>query len=213
MGYISCLNLLERPDVFIPTAALLALVLLVWVELHVLGGGERNARVHVNCGRGGRNFNVHVHDGREGRNINWFCGVAWAYLGILSALTAVALFINNPTSACAKGFLILSFFMTGINIFILFLRNIAPLLWRGFSREPFRESLLGEFGRSRLCGLLWLATLFGLVLISFSPSLLGVRFCWFLQFIMGLKLVKAAGTKCYHCIFIAAFWLNAFGQN
>jgi hypothetical protein len=136
----ACLNLLNRPEVFIPTAALLALVLLVWVQLHIHGKGPRS--------------------------VNWICGVAWAYLAILSALTAVALFIHNPTSTCAKGFLILAFFMTGINIITLFVLNVADLLW-GLSRMP-NKSLFGESAKSKCWGLAWLATFFGLLLVSLS---------------------------------------------
>jgi hypothetical protein len=143
VGYINCFNLLGQPEVFIPTAALLALVLLVWVQLH-----------------------VHGKEKEEERDVNWFCGVAWAYLAILSALTAVALFICE-ISTCARGFLILAFFMTGINIIIVFVLNIANIARLRFedfpSKKPPAKSLLGECGKNKLCGLFWLATLAGLI--------------------------------------------------
>jgi hypothetical protein len=174
-----CLNSLNDPVVFIPTAALLALVLMVLTQLHA--GGRAN-------------------------NVNLVCGRAWIYLALLSALIAVAFFVHDNTSACAKGFLILSFFMTGIEIFILFLLNIARFRSRfehSSGEEPPVESLLGECGWSRFCGLIWLAMLAGLLLISLS--LVGIWFCRFLQdtvvcwsvpcswqFIIGLVLVSSA---------------------
>ena len=187
----TCLNLLGEANVFIPTAALLALVLLVWVQLHVHGGGERD--------------------------VNWFCGVAWAYLAILFALIAVAIFVHGNTSACAKGFLVLAFFMTVTNIVIVFVLKFARFRSRfeHFSskkphmksckescEKPPVESLLGECGWSRLCGLIWLATLAGLLLISFSLVGVWCRCCLcigiglvFLVFIKVLIIVICTNCK------------------
>ncbi len=163
---IPCLNSLEKDIVFIPIAALLALVLLVWVQLHVRGG-------------------------REERNVNWYCGVAWAYLAILFALFAVALFVLDNASACAKGFLILAFFMTGMNIFVLFVLNIFQL--RIFSggecpENPPVTSFVGGCSCRKSFSLIWLATLAGLILISFS--LVGV--CCRCCLCVGIALVAAA---------------------
>ena len=156
-----CLNSLEKDVVFIPIAALLALVLLVWVQLHV--------------------------HGKVPGSVNWVCGVSWAYLAILFALIAVALFICNPTSTCAKGFLILAFFMTGMNVAFLFGQNIVRL-FGDLSEESFGQSLFGECGRSKWWILFWAFLLIGLGFVSFYVvGLLGCCFLW-----AGMALVSSA---------------------
>jgi len=137
----TCLNLLGETFVFIPTVALLALVLLNWLQFHLRGR-------------------------EEGRNVNWVCGVSWAFLALLFALTAVALFICEM-STCAKGFLILAFFMTGINIAFIFGQNIVRL-FGDLSEESFGQSLFGECGKSKWWILFWVFLLIGLGFISFS---------------------------------------------
>jgi hypothetical protein len=194
MGYINCLNLLDKAEVFIPTAALLALVLLVWTQLQVWGQereGERQEREGERQEREGE---------RRERNFNPICGRAWAYLAILFALTAVALFICN-ISAYDKGFLVLAFLMTVVIILITFGLIIADFVWDLYRGGTV--GLLGRFGQSRFCGLIWLSFFIGLLLFSFA--LVGVWFCRFLQdtvvcwsvpcswqFIIGLVLVSLA---------------------
>jgi hypothetical protein len=92
---MSCLNSLNNPVVFIPTAALIVLVLLVWVS-----------------------FRPGAKDSEP--NINFTLSNIWTYVAILFALVATAIFIFTNTCSWAKFFLILSFLMTLLNIFIWF---------------------------------------------------------------------------------------------
>jgi hypothetical protein len=157
----ACLNLLGQPVVFIPIAALLALILLVWAQLHMRGGGKRS--------------------------VNWTCGVTWAFLALLSALIAVAIFVPSNTSDCAKGFLMLAFFMAVVNVVIIVVLEIADLFWDLSSRP--NHSLLAESAGNQCWAFVWLALLFGLGFISFSVANELTCLLWNLLFWIGVVLV------------------------
>jgi hypothetical protein len=167
-----CLNLLEKPEVFLPAAALLALVLLVWAQLSV-----PRERKDLD------------------RDFNLVCGFVWTYLAILFALVAVAIFINDKTNDYAKGFLILSFFMAVTNLLIGIVTTFIKLLLnikRGRNMSGSLTKLRGQCVKIFWLVIFWCFLLIGLGFISFSPSLLRVRFCWSWQFILGLSLVGVA---------------------
>ena len=138
----ACLDGLENPTVFVSTAALIVIVLLVWAQLQA--GGRTNDR------------------NKRDRNVNYVCGFAWTYLAILFALIAVAIFVYDKTCPWGKGFLILSFLMTCINIFISLAQSIARIF------KPSGECLGEKSSREKIWSVGWLAGLVGLALISFS---------------------------------------------
>jgi len=167
---VGCLNLLNRPEVFIPTAALIVLVLLVWAQLYASGRASN-----------------------QPKNFNWIAGLVWTYLAMLFALVAVALFvIGGGAASCARGFLVLSFLVTIFNILIAIGLNIIKIVFKKPLDEPLTRAPInsGLWGEGWL--LYWGFLLIGLGFISFSPSLLGVRFCWSWLFIIGLVLIGAA---------------------
>jgi len=145
---MGCLNLLGEPEVFIPAATLLALVLLVWAQLYASGGSET-------------------------KNVHWVMGLFWTYLAMFFALAAVAaLFFRDNW---AKGFLILSFFMTVVNILVALLKSGSLIF------IPSGKSLVGRSAENKYWVLAWLALLFGLGFISFSVAdkFGGLSSCWF----------------------------------
>ena len=143
----NCLNILNEPTVFVSTAALIVIVLLVWAQLQA----------------GGRTSD---QDKRAG-NINWVCGFAWTYLAILFALIAVAIFVYDKTCQLSKGFLMLAFLMTCINISISLALSIADIF------KPSGECLEGKSSRKKIWSVGWLAGLVGLGFISFP-----LAYCW-----------------------------------
>ncbi len=171
----TCLNVLNDPEHFLLAATLIALVLLVRTQLYASGRGRR-----------------------QDENINGVMGLVWIYSALFFALVAVALLFFKVN--CAKGFLILSFLMTLGDILISLLL-IAVKTFKGLSLgESLTGVCINEPFRKKLPWILfWVFLLAGLVFISFSPSLLGVRFCWSLlwswQFIIGVVLVLAAVAK------------------
>jgi hypothetical protein len=95
----NCLNFLAEPSVFITTATLLVIVLLVWAQLYARGEARK-----------------------QERNVNWIIGLAWTYGAMLFALTAVAALPFNVN--LAKGFLVLSFLMTVFSILSAVFRTL-----------------------------------------------------------------------------------------
>jgi hypothetical protein len=146
-----CLNVLESPEVFLLAATLLALVLLVWAQLYASGQASK-----------------------QPKNVHWVMGLFWTYLAMFFALAAVAALSLNA-NVCAKGFLVLSFLMTAVNILLALLLSFT-LIWR-----PPEESLVGKSAQNKCWVFAWLALLFGLALISFSVvgKLGGLSSCWF----------------------------------
>lgn len=147
---VSCVNLnvLDNQQGFLLVATLIVIVLLVRAQLYARGEARK-----------------------QDKDVNGVMGFVWIYLAILFALAAVAALFFNVT-ACAKGFLILSFLMTVVSI-------LAALLKRGsLIFIPRWKSLVGESTERKWWVLVWLALLIGLGFISFH--LAGCLGCCFL---------------------------------
>ncbi len=147
-----CLNILDRPEVFIPVAALIVIVLLVWAQLSARGKTEDLYK-----------------------DVNLVLGFVWTYFAIFIALIAVAVFILTNGSLDGinpwpKFLLVLSFLMTMANVIVSFGLTLYRLLGKdSFIRSP-TEGLNEEEKHSvkRDFTIYWISVLVGLVLVSLS---------------------------------------------
>lgn len=148
----NCLNFLAEPDVFITTATLLVIVLLVRVQLYSSGKARE-----------------------QDKNVNWIIGLAWTYGAMLSALIAVVLFFASDIN-WAKGFLALSFLMTVASILMAVFRTLMLIFVPEGSIVDTGDTCCEKIKWS-VC---WALLLSGLVIISFDVVFSRIFFCgWF----------------------------------
>ena len=179
----TCMNVLYRSDIFLPSTALIVVILLVWAQLQASG-----ARVGSNKADEDK-FTLHL-------------GSAWIYLAILFALVAFALVAVQELYKCAIGFLGLSFLMMAASVGLAFVRTLLKLIFNLPGDESLYNLLFNE-GKGRGKWLQISAMLIavlgalGLSFVSFSVAgVLGSPCSWSNIFLRaGVVLFLVAGVS------------------
>jgi len=160
-----CLNILRESVIFLPSTALIVIILLVWAQLQA--GTPRFSG------------NKLAEDKRY--TFTLLLGSAFIYVAILSALVAFALHVFRRED-CAIGFFGLAFLIAVSHIFIAIVRTFIMIKnpkYKGVEAEP------GSCKRKKL----WIATsigVAGLGILSFSLAYGYLITFWWIWLLIGI---------------------------
>ena len=159
----ACLNVLYDPKIFLPSAALIIVVLALWAQL--------SAR------------------GQNGGSFTLYLGFVWIYLAIFFALLAFGLHVLE-FKRCAVGFFGLSFLMTIVHVLFSTLRKLLILIMHPPRRRFVQETALSVGTNYQKWLLFWamVGAVAGLALVSFWA----VGICGCCGFWVGVGLVLLA---------------------